>query len=295
MKAHHTMHHRLSVLLSSLLFAPLAMAIDLGPLWDFSNPALSEQRFRAELVKSSGDDALILTTQIARTYGLRKDFSRAQAILKEMEPKIPAAGAEARARFALEYGRTLASATHPPETQTDATRALARSQFESALATARGAQLDALAIDAIHMLAFVDTAPADQRKWAQAALAVVEASDQPAAKKWEASVRNNLGYALHQLGQYEEALVQFKLALAIRERGTNAVATRTAHWMVAWTLRALKRNEEALAIQLRLEREGEVAKQPDPYVFEELEILYREKGDSDRAAHYASLRKALPK
>lgn len=289
------MHCRFPVLVTSILFAPFAVAIDLGPLWDFGNPQLSEQRFRTELAKSSGDDALVLTTQIARTYGLRKDFSRAQAILTEVEPKVSSAGAEARARFALEYGRTLASATHPPETQTDTAKALARSRFESALAIAREDKLDALAIDAIHMLAFVDTAPADQRKWAQAALAVVEASDQPAAKKWEASVRNNLGYALHQLGQYEEALAQFKLALAIRERGTNAGATHAAHWMVAWTLRALKRNEEALAIQLRLEREGEAAKQPDPYVFEELGILYREKGDSERAAHYAALRKALPK
>lgn len=289
------MPRRTPVFITGLFFLPLAMAIDLQPLWDFSNPQLSEQRFRAELAKSTGDDALIFTTQIARTYGLRKDFNRAQAILTEIEPKIPSAGAEARARFDLEYGRTLASATHPPETQTDATKALARARFESALSTARAAKLDALAIDAIHMLAFVDTAPADQRKWAQAALAVVEASDQAAAKKWEASVRNNLGYALHQLGQYEEALVQFKQALAIRDRGTNAVATRTAHWMIAWTLRALKRNDEALAIQLRLEREGELAKQPDPYVFEELEILYRDKGDTDRAAHYAALRKALPK
>ena len=289
------MPRRTPVFITGLFFLPLAMAIDLQPLWDFSNPQLSEQRFRAELAKSTGDDALIFTTQIARTYGLRKDFNRAQAILTEIEPKIPSAGAEARARFDLEYGRTLASATHPPETQTDATKALARARFESARSTARAAKLDALAIDAIHMLAFVDTAPADQRKWAQAALAVVEASDQAAAKKWEASVRNNLGYALHQLGQYEEALVQFKQALAIRDRGTNAVATRTAHWMIAWTLRALKRNDEALAIQLRLEREGELAKQPDPYVFEELEILYRDKGDTDRAAHYAALRKALPK
>ena len=288
------MHQGFYLLLSSILFAPFAMAIDLTPLWDFSNPQLSEQRFRTELAKTTGDDALILTTQIARTFGLRKDFSRAQAILTEVEPQIATAAPEARARFALEYGRTLASATHPPETQTDANKAFARARFESALSIARQAKLDALAIDAIHMLAFVDTAPADQLKWAQAALAVVEASNQAAAKKWEASVRNNLGYALHQLGRYDEALDQFKLALAIRERGTNVVATRTAHWMIAWTLRALKRNDEALAIQLRLEREGETAKQPDPYVFEELEILYRDKGDDARAAHYASLRKATP-
>lgn len=283
------------VVFTSLLFAPLAMAIDLATLWDFSNPQLSEQRFRAELAKSSGDDALILTTQIARTYGLRKDFSRAQSVLAEIEPKLASAGAEARARFALEYGRTLSSAAHPPETQTDAAKAQARARYEAAHAIARQARLDALAIDAIHMLAFVDTTPADQLKWAQAALAVVDASDQPAAKKWEASIRNNLGYALHQLGRYDEALAQFKLALAIRERGTDAEATRTAHWMIAWTLRALKKTDEALAIQLRLEREGDLAKQPDPYVFEELETLYREKGDAARASHYASRRQALPK
>ena len=289
------MPRRIPALIICLLFAPFAMAFDLATLWDFSNPQLSEQRFRTELANSSGDDALILTTQIARTYGLRKDFSRARSILTEIESKIPSAGAEARARFDLEYGRTYSSATHPPETQTDATKALARTKYEAALAVAREAKLDTLAIDAIHMLAFVDTAPSDQLKWAQTALAVVEASEQPAAKKWEASIRNNLGYALFQLGRYDEALMQFKLALAIRERGTNSEATRTAHWMIAWTLRAMKRPVEAIAIQLRLEREGDLAKQPDPYVFEELEILYREKGDAARATHYASRRKAMEK
>ncbi len=289
------MPRRIPVIITCLLFAPLAMAIDLATLWDFSNPQLSEQRFRTELAKSSGDDALILTTQVARTYGLRKDFNRARSVLTEIEPRIPSAGAEARARFALEYGRTFSSATHPPETQTDATKALARTKYEAALAIAREAKLDALAIDAIHMLAFVDTAPADQLKWAQTALAVVDASDQPAAKKWEAPIRNNLGYALHQLGRYDEALMQFKLALAIRERGSNGEVTRSAHWMIAWTLRAMKRIDEALAIQLRLEREGDLAKQPDPCVFEELEILYREKGDADRATHYSLRREAVPK
>lgn len=271
------------------------MAIEIGPLWDFGDPQLSEQRFRNELARSTGDDALILTTQIARTYGLRRDFGRARSVLDQIEPLIPAAGAEARARFALEYGRTISSATHPPETQTDAAKALARTRYETALAIAREARLDALAVDAIHMLAFVDTAPADQLRWAQAALAVVDASDQPAARKWEASIRNNLGYALHQLGRYDEALTQFRQALAIRERGTDAQATRTAHWMIAWTLRAMNRTDEALAIQLDLEREGDLAKQPDPYVFEELEILFREKGDPARSAHYATLREKVPK
>lgn len=287
---------RQSLLLANcLLFTPFAMAIDLANLWDFHNPQASEQRFRAELAKSSGDDALILTTQIARTYGLRKDFTRARSVLAEIEPQMKSASPQARARFALEYGRTLSSATHPPQTQTDSSKILARAWFDAALTIAREDRLDSLAIDAIHMLAFVDTAPADQLKWAQAALVVVETSDQADVKKWEASIRNNLGYALHQLGRYEEALVEFKLALAKRESGANAQATRIAHWMIAWTLRSLKRIEEALAIQLRLEREGDLAKHPDPYVFEELEILYRDRGDDARAKEYASRRAALPK
>ena len=145
------------------------------------------------------------------------------------------------------------------------------------------------------MLAFVDTAPSEQLKWALTALAVVDASEQPAAKKWEGSIRNNIGYALHQLGRYDEALIQFNLALAIRERGTNSEATRTAHWMIAWTLRAMQRIDEALAIQMRLEREGDLTKQPDPFVFEELEILYREKVDNARAKYSESRRKATEK
>jgi len=277
-----------------LTLASAAMAIEIDPLWDFGKPDVSEQRFRAALASATGDDALILQTQIARTYGLRKDFTKALDILKAIEQQVPAAGAEARTRYALEMGRSYASATHPPELQTEEFKKLARASYQSALAIAKSAQLDDLAIDAIHMLAFVDTAPVDQLKWGREALTVVEASSQPEAKKWEASIRNNIGYALHQLGQFDEALMQFNQAVAIRERGTNAESIRVAYWMVAWTLRAMGRMDEALKIQLRLERECEEAKMPDRYVFEELELLYRARGDEALAQHYAELAKATP-
>jgi tetratricopeptide (TPR) repeat protein len=160
---------------------------------------------------------------------------------------------------------------------------------------AKAGQLDGLAIDALHMLAFVDTEPADQLKWGQEALTVSQASSQPAAKAWEASLRNNVGYALHQLGRYEEALAQFQQAVVLRERGTDQQATRIAHWMVGWTLRAMNRTDEALEIQLRLARESEVAGMPSPYVFGELELLYRAKGDEARANHFAALKRAIAK
>jgi len=60
--------------LALLLTATSAMAIDLRPLWDFSKPAVSEERFRAALATAQGDDALILKTQIARTYAHRVEI-----------------------------------------------------------------------------------------------------------------------------------------------------------------------------------------------------------------------------
>lgn len=288
------MRYRLTIIIALLTAGTTAMAIDLAPLWDFNRPEVSEQRFRVALETATGDDVLVLKTQIARTYGLRKDFSKAQEILQSVANDVLAAGPEARARYALELGRTYASATHPPELQTTQSKNLARASYESALNIAKDARLDGLAIDAIHMLAFVDTAPIDQLKWGQEALAVVEATSQPNAKRWEASIRNNIGYALHQLGRFDEALVQFRQAVILREHGTNAEAIRSAHWMVAWTMRALGRMDEALEIQLRLERECDAAKAPDGYVYEELEILYRAQGNEIQAKHYAELRKLAP-
>lgn len=268
-------------------FSQPVLALDLQALWEFGNPALSEQRFQAALVGATGDTVLILQTQIARTYGLRKDFAQARQRLATLAGVIEQAGPEARARYALELGRAFASAKHDPQSLTSEVRDQARGYFQAALDTARSAQLDALAIDAIHMFAFLDTAPADQLKWGEAALAVVMQSSQNDARRWEPSVRNNIGYALHQLGRYDEALVQFEQALALRERAGDDAATRVARWMVGWTLRSLQRLDEALALQLRLEAECEAVAAPDPYVFEELEALYQAKGDAERAAHYA--------
>ncbi|MES2787678.1 MAG: tetratricopeptide repeat protein [Pseudomonadota bacterium] len=288
---------RLAWRLAALMAAPaIAMAaIDIAPLWDFGNPALSEQRFRAALATAAGDDALILQTQIARTYGLRRDFSRAQALLREIDPQLAGAGAEARIRHALETGRTWSSATHTPESQTPEVRERARAAYQRAIELGLEAKRDDLVIDAIHMLAFVDTSPQDQLKWSQKGLDVAMASTQAQAKAWEASLRNNMGYALYQMGRNDEALIQFQRAASLREALGHADRTRIAHWMVAMTLRTLRRVDEALDIQLRLEGENQAAGKPDPNVFTELELLYRAKGDEARAQLYAQRRALVSK
>jgi len=56
-------------------------------------------------------------------------------------------------------------------------------------------------------------------------------------------------------------------------------------------LRAMGRLDEAMEIQLRLERECDDAGEPDPYVFEELELLYQALNDSEKAEFYAARRR----
>jgi tetratricopeptide (TPR) repeat protein len=269
------------------------MTKDLSTLWDFSNPDGSEERFRAALATASGDDALILQTQLARTYGLRRDFSTAQQVLAGIEPQIHRASHEVQVRYYLELGRTYSSATHPSESQTAEARELARVAFLRADELAQEGQLDSLAIDALHMLTFVDTAPEAQLAWNRRALALMQSSSQPDARQWEGSLHNNTGYALYLLGRYEDALAEFKLALAAHERGGNPQKVRVAHWMIAWTLRALGQLHEAIEIQLRLEDACGKAGEPDPYVFEELELLYEALGEREKAECYATRRKAI--
>jgi tetratricopeptide (TPR) repeat protein len=278
---------------ASSLSGGVAMAIDLAPLWDFSRPDESERRLQAALQTATGDDALILRTQIARSHGLRRDFDTARRQLRAMEAAVATAGPEVRARHALELGRTWASAAHPPEALTPEAKAQATQAYDRALAAARAGGLDALAVDVIHMRAFVDTAPADQLRHGQEALAIVLASTQPAARRWEASIRNNLGVALNQLGRHAEALDQLQQALALRERGSDAQAIHVARWMVAHTQRLLGRHDEALQTQRALAAAGDASGQPDPYVFEELEALERARGDAAAAAHWAARRQAL--
>lgn len=268
------------------------MSIDISIIWDFNKPELSEKHFRAALPNASVDDTLILQTQISRTYGLRGNFSQAQKILATIEPQVEQATIEAKAYYYLELGRTYASATHPPESQTAEVRALARAAYLRAIEFAQAGKLDNLTIDGLHMMTFVDIAPEEQVEWNRKAMAIMQSSSQQDAKKWEGTLHNNTGYALHLLGRYDDALAEFKLALAAQERQGNPQTIRIAHWMIAWTLRALGRINEAIEIQLRLEKECDKSGEPDPYVFEELELLYQAINDRKKAEFYATRRKA---
>lgn len=277
--------------LGGLCLSPSAMAdLDLRGLWNFADPAASEQRFHERARDATPDEQAILQTQIARTLGLRRRFDEARAVLAALEPRLAERSPEVQARHHLELGRTWASATHRPAERDAAARARARAAFVQAHAVAAAAGLDDLAIDALHMLPFTTTDPAEAARLNETALAAALASPQPAARRWEASLRNNLGVSLHEQGRLDDALAVFRANVEPTARLGDAMRLRIAHWMVAWTLRGLGRGDEALAIQLRLAAENAAAGTPDPEVYGELALLHAARGDAERAAAYERLK-----
>ncbi len=147
-------------------------------LWDFDDPVGSRERFVAASEGASGDELLVLRAQVARTYGLERDFDLARAVLTELEPLVAAAGPEARARYLLEVGRTWVSATHDPDSLTDDERASAMSVFDQAADEARVAGSDGVLVDALHMAATVPSDPAERIRLAELAVAAANESQQ---------------------------------------------------------------------------------------------------------------------
>src|SRR3954467_2095370 len=113
---------------------------DPNALWDFDDPAGSEQRFRAAADIAEGADRLVLLTQVARALGLQERYDEGHAVLDDLAVGSPEVATSAE----LERGRLLRSAGEP-----DA----ARPHFEAAASTAREAGLEALHVDALHMFA----------------------------------------------------------------------------------------------------------------------------------------------
>ncbi len=255
-----------------------AATIDVHGLWDYGQPAVSEQRLRAALAHAGGDDALILRTQIARTYSLRRRFADAHAELDAIAPQVAAASDEVKVHALLERGRTLRSAG-------DALAA--RPLFVQAAEIGERAGLERLTGDALHMVALVEPTVDGQIAWHRRTIAHARAARDPAASGWEGAALNNLGHALREAGRLDESLSAFRDAeRAYAQTKPDSEAWLIARWQVANVLRLQGRVDAALAMQLDLEARFAARGAPDPYVFEELAFLHDAKGDAVRAAAY---------
>lgn len=267
--------------------------IDPRPLWDFDDPAASESRFLAQADGAPEPAHSAWMTQVARAMGLQEQFVAAHALLDSLAvlgaAVRPASGlaanagsglaasglaawqeqpqdsgaAELAVRMDLERGRLFRSAGED---------ARALPLFEKAASRAEGAGLDELQVDALHMAALA-APPAEQLARNETALAAARAASDPVARSWDASILNNIGMVHADAGDHATALAVFEEALAARERIGDVARTRVAKWMVAWSLRNLGRNDEALARQRALKAELDAAGASDPYVDEELALL----------------------
>lgn len=233
--------------------------LDPAPLWDFDDPAGSETRFREAAAIAEGADRLVLLTQVARALGLQERYDEGHALLDELAVSYP----EVATRASLERGRLLRSAGSAAE---------AVPHFEAAAATAHESGLEALHVDALHMVALV-APPEEALDRHHAALAVAKASASEAARNWDASLLNNIGMAHADAEDWGAALAAFEEALEARERIGDAGRTRVARWMVGWALRHLGHREAALEVQTALKAELDAIGEEDPYVDEELALL----------------------
>jgi tetratricopeptide (TPR) repeat protein len=154
--------------------------------------------------------------------------------------------------------------------------------FLEAWALARVAGEDALAVDAAHMLGIVEPGH-EGWAWNQRAMGLARSSPAPGARRWIASLANNMGWARHDAGRYGEALELFRLALDERRREGESRRTRIARWCVARCLRSLDRVEEALTEQRSIAAELEAAGEVDGFVDEEIGACLLALGRVDEA------------
>jgi len=264
-----------------------AMASDFSTrvdaLWNFSDPAASEARFRAERANysPSSREALEIDTQIARALGLQRRFDAAHATLDSVSPGLAAVDPRVRVRYLLERGRAYnssgASDKAVPLFSEAATRGTAAGRPDD----------EYYVVDALHMLG-IAASPAERLSFNLKALAAADAATDARARNWRGSLLHNIGWTYFDAGDYATALGYWQRALAFREAAGDVQRTRVAKWTVARGLRALGRLAEAEAMQRSLADELAVAGETDGFVFEELAEIELARGNPAAAAPWAA-------
>jgi tetratricopeptide (TPR) repeat protein len=215
---------------------------DFNDQWDYNDPGKTEAAFRELLTKNGNADQdylLQLKTQIARALGLKGKYPEAHHLLDQVERSMQP-GSLVEVRYMLERGRAFNSDKQPE-------KALLLFSEASALAQKLGA--DFFTVDALHMLG-IAAPQAARMEWNLKAIQFAENSRDERARGWLATLYNNIGWTHFDEGRYEDALELFEKAVPLREKKGEAEPLRIAKWCVARALRAVRRVDEALAMQL---------------------------------------------
>ena len=145
------------------------------------------------------------------------------------------------------------------------------------------------------MLAIIEQG-AEALVWNERAVAHATNSADPSARRWLATLQNNIGWAYAAAGRYADALPAFEAALRLRREQGRPSSIRVARYAVAKTHRLLGRPAEALAEQEAILRECELANEPDGYVYEEVAVCLLALGRAAEARpHFARAYELLSK
>lgn len=270
--------------------------LDIDDLWDFSDPDATRQAMKRRRVELESRIALAdlppaqlrelelvhleLLTQLARTHSLKGEVELADVLLARVtdalgpEPEVDTT--RVQVRRLLEHGRSRRAAR-----DVEAARADFLSAWE--LARTGSPDLDGFAVDAAHMVAIVDAGTPGEQEWGERALALAESSPDARARKWRASLLNNLGWGAFDRGDHTLALELMERQIVLRQASGKEPALRIALWSRARVLRALGRVEEALAAQEALVADYGDDALADGFVHEELAECLLALGRSEEA------------
>lgn len=253
--------------------------------WNYRDPMATEQVFLEyqEILTHHEDPTLLpqLLTQLARCRSLMKDKEGAETFLSSAMNSIETLDSPQqiipRIRYHLEKGRLLNALHLDDRGNTD---------FLIAWNDAINNACDFYAVDAAHMMGII-TKDKESLDWNFKAMRYAEQSQDLKAKSWLGALYNNIGWTLHGLERFEEALQCFlKDEVWYRERHRHEEAL-IAHWSMAKMLRLLDRPDEALRELYVIAEERKERKLPnDGYLSEEIGECLLAKGQVDHSAPF---------
>ncbi len=204
-------------------------------------------------------------TQLARVQNLQEKSDEAKATLEKARTLLSGcqdgkSKVHAEIRLILEDGRHLWLARNP---------AKAQNFFNQAWTMASESNEAFFAIDAAIMLSLCQPRKS-QNEWLQKALSLAESTTDEQGKLWLTQVYVLNGWHSFDFRRFDEALDNFKKALA-RPRGNGERSDLfMIRWCVGRALRALNRVAEALEVQTQIKTDLSIIGRVNGYVFLEL-------------------------
>jgi tetratricopeptide (TPR) repeat protein len=249
---------------------------DFDTLWNYEDPAGTEQKFRTLLADGQRElpQRLELLTQIVRAMGLQRRFDEAQSLLDEVSSQMTDQMPRVMVRCLLERGRLFNTAGKP---------IFACPLFRRAFEIATAHQLDFHSIDAAHMLGIAEASTQSRLEWNEKALTIAEQTADPRAMGWRGPIFNNMGWELFEQKQFERALELFNRGVVLRIAAKQPRELRIAQYAVAKALRAMGRLEEAMPMIQSVCDESAAAGDQDGYFEEELAECLLARGDAKSA------------